>query len=121
MKTFLKLLILVPLMLVAVAFAVANRQPVTVSFDPFSTDLPAFALSGPLFVVVILVVVFGVVLGGIATWLGQGRHRRAVRAMRRENENLRQDLGRAKADLALATEIRPAPTAYPALPGQHAA
>ncbi len=120
MKTFLKLLVLVPLALIAVAFAVANRQGVTVSFDPFASDVPAFALSGPLFVVIILVVVAGVVIGGVATWFGQGRHRRALRAVKRENDGLREELGRAKADLALTREARPA-SPYPALPGQHAA
>lgn len=121
MKSFLKLLILVPLALIAVAFAVANRQGVTVSFDPFATDIPAFALSGPLFVVIILVVVGGVVIGGIATWLGQGKHRRALRAARRDNDDLRTEVSRLKADLQLqAREITEA-RAYPALPGQSAA
>lgn len=122
MRTFLKLLILVPLALAAVAFAVANRQGVTVSFDPFATDVPAFALSGPLFVVIILTVVVGVVLGGVATWFGQGRHRRGLRAMRRENEGLRAEATRLRADLDEAAGRREITSpGYPALPGQYAA
>lgn len=120
MASFLKLLVLVPLALIAVAFAVANRQGVTVSFDPVS-DVPAFALSEPLFVLIILFVVAGVVIGGVATWLGQGRHRRALRAARRDNDDLRTEVSRLKADLQLQArelhEARP----YPALPGQTAA
>ena len=42
-----------------------------VSFDPFSTDMAGFALSGPLFLVIIVVAVLGVVIGGAAAWLGQ--------------------------------------------------
>ena len=42
-------LILVPLAIVFVAFAVANRQPVVVSFDPFDQINPAFARALPLF------------------------------------------------------------------------
>ena len=121
MKTVFKLLILVPLALLAVAFAVANRQGVTVSFDPFATDIPAFALSGPLFVVLILTVVAGVVIGGVATWFGQGRHRRGLRALRRENESLRAEAARLKADLGEAAGRRDQPPVYPALPGQFAA
>lgn len=121
MKSFLKLLVLVPLALAAVAFAVANRQGVTVSFDPFATDIPAFALSGPLFVVIILTVVVGVVLGGVATWFGQGRHRRGMRALRRENESLRAEAARLRADRDEAAARREQPPAYPSLPGQYAA
>lgn len=122
MRTFLKLLVLVPLALLAVAFAVANRHAVTVSFDPFATDVPAFALSGPLFAVIILTVVVGVVLGGVATWVGQGRHRRALRAVRRENDGLRAEATRLRADLdEAASRRRDQPSPYPALPGQYAA
>jgi uncharacterized integral membrane protein len=35
------MLIVVPLAVVIIAFAVANRQSVTVSFDPFSATSPA--------------------------------------------------------------------------------
>ena len=41
--------IVVPLAVVIVAFAVANRQTVTVSFDPFSSAAPAYAATVPLF------------------------------------------------------------------------
>lgn len=122
MKTFLKLLILVPLALLAVAFAVANRQGVTVSLDPFATDVPAFALSGPLFVVVLVMVVAGVVIGGVATWLGQGRHRRRVRGLRRENDALRGDIARLKADIATTVaEPRQEGPVFPALTAPKAA
>ena len=43
-------IIVVPLAVVIVAFAVANRQAVTVSFDPFSAASPAYAATLPLFV-----------------------------------------------------------------------
>ena len=121
MTTVLKWLIVIPLALTAVAFAVANRQGVTVSFDPFSSDVPAFALSGPLFVVVILVVVTGVLIGGVATWLGQGRYRRAARIARREADDLRTEVARLKADLDIASRRTNDNASYPALPGQTAA
>ncbi len=121
MKSILKWLILVPLAIIAVAFAVANRQAVTVSFDPFSSDVPAFALSGPLFVVIILVVVTGVVIGGAATWIGQGRHRRLARTSRREADELRAEVGRLKTDLEVASRQNDRAGSYTSLPGQNAA
>ncbi len=82
-------LIIVPLAVVIVAFAVANRQVVMVSFDPFSANAPAAAVTLPLFALIILSLIIGVVIGGSATWLGQGRRRRSVRHLRREVDELR--------------------------------
>jgi uncharacterized integral membrane protein len=79
MRKFLSALILIPLGLICVVFAVANRHFVTVSFDPFNTTDPALAVSLPLFVLIIAVAVVGVLAGGSATWLGQRRWRRAAR------------------------------------------
>jgi len=42
-------IILVPLAVVIIAFAVANRQIATVSLDPFSAEHPAASLTLPLF------------------------------------------------------------------------
>jgi len=84
--------ILIPLAVVIVAFAVANRQIVTVSLDPFSAEHPASSLSLPLFVLVIGLLILGVVIGGVATWLGHGRWRRAARRFEREVHALRGEL-----------------------------
>ena len=53
-------IIVVPLAVVIIAFAVANRQAVTVSFDPFSATNPAYATTLPLFVIVFILVILGV-------------------------------------------------------------
>ena len=92
MRGFAKVIILVPLALLAVAFAVGNRGNVSLTFDPFS-DTP-YMVEVPLFVVVFAALILGVILGGAATWLGQGRHRRAARMHRRDVERLRSDLDR---------------------------
>ena len=60
-----------------VLWAVANRQPVTVSFDPFDPANPASELTTPLYVVAFAILIAGVVLGGVATWLEQGKWRMA--------------------------------------------
>jgi uncharacterized integral membrane protein len=97
MRGFAKAIILVPLALLAVAFAVGNRNNVSVSFDPFSTEAPGYAIDAPLFVVVFVALILGVLLGGIATWVGQGRYRRAARMHRRDVERLRTDLDKLRA------------------------
>ena len=74
-------LLLILLALVLVSFAVANRQIVTVSLDPFDQANPALVVSQPLYLVVFMVLIAGVVIGGCAAWLRQARWRgRARRA-----------------------------------------
>ncbi|MCI4678062.1 LapA family protein [Rhodoblastus acidophilus] len=93
MRTFLRVLVLAPLALIFLAFAMANRQNVVVSFDPFSGgDIPSPQIVLPLFMVLIGATMFGVVLGGFATWLGQGRHRKALREARAQVQALRNEI-----------------------------
>jgi uncharacterized integral membrane protein len=101
-------LIVIPLAIVIIAFAVANRQAVTVSFDPFSSDQPAAFVTRPLYQVVITVLIIGVVIGGFASWLGRGGWRRTVRRLEREAHELRTKLA---AHEAQANEPSIVPTA----------
>ena len=82
-------LILVPLAIIIIAFAVANRQIVTVSLDPFSSDRPAAAVTLPLFGLIIGLLILGVVIGGMAAWLRQSKWRRTARRLEHELGDLR--------------------------------
>jgi uncharacterized integral membrane protein len=81
-------IILVPLAIVIVALAVANRQTVTVSFDPLG-DTPAASLSMPLFVLILGLLIAGVIIGSVASWLRQGKWRGAARRFERDTQMLR--------------------------------
>lgn len=89
MRSFLKALVLVPIALAIVLFSVANRAPVRVSLDPISRDAPVLAYDLPLFAVVLAAIAVGVLVGGLASWVAQGKHRKAARRSRREVETLR--------------------------------
>jgi uncharacterized integral membrane protein len=89
-------LILVPLAVVIIAFAVANRQAVTVSLDPFNPDVPAASVTKPLFVIIIAVLILGVIVGGIAAWLRQTKWRRTARRLEREVANLHAEIDALK-------------------------
>ena len=89
-------LILVPLAIVLVTFAVANRQTVIISFDPFDQTHPAFALALPLFALILLLVIGGVIVGGAAAWLRQSKWRRAARLAQGQARELRVELDRLK-------------------------
>jgi uncharacterized integral membrane protein len=80
MRKFLTGVVLIPLGLIFIDFAVANRHLVTVSFDPFGSGDTAFDLPPvPLFAIIITAIIVGVVAGGSATWFRQRRWRRAAR------------------------------------------
>jgi uncharacterized integral membrane protein len=81
--------ILVPLAIVIIAFAVANREIVTVSLDPFNSAEPAASLSLPLFALIILLLIIGVLIGGLAAWLRQGKWRGQARRLERQVQALR--------------------------------
>ena len=65
MMAFLKALVLLPVAIVVVLLAVANRQVVTVSFDPFSKGPPEIAATVPLFALIFAAVVIGILIGGV--------------------------------------------------------
>jgi uncharacterized integral membrane protein len=90
MVRFIRFLIVAVIAIVLIALCFANRQPVTVSFDPFATpDSAALFAVAPLFAVVIVVAMLGVIAGAAATWVSQGRHRRAARRNRAEAQRWR--------------------------------
>ena len=82
MRTLLTAVVLVPLGVLILLFALANRQWITVSLDPFAAQDPAVAVSLPVFFVVLFALMAGVVIGGAATWLSQAKWRRAARRHR---------------------------------------
>jgi uncharacterized integral membrane protein len=101
-------LILVPLAIILVTFAVANRQTVVVSLDPFDQVHPALAVALPLFALILALVIGGVLVGGVAAWLKQSKWRRAARLAEAEARELRAEVDRLKR--------RGAPSPLPAEP-----
>jgi uncharacterized integral membrane protein len=86
--------VLVPLCLVLVVFALANRQLVVINFNPLvpSESLTTPGVGVPMFLVLFTVLLMGVVLGGVATWFAQSHHRRDERSYRREAERLSREV-----------------------------
>ncbi|AWK86290.1 lipopolysaccharide assembly protein LapA domain-containing protein [Azospirillum thermophilum] len=71
---YLTWIITVPVALVAVLFAISNRDMVTLSLWP----LP-FTLDAPLYLAALLALAVGFLAGGFVTWNSQRRHRRRAR------------------------------------------
>jgi hypothetical protein len=102
MRTIIKLIILVPVIVLAVLLAVANRGDITLMLDPLQRE-GGPSVQVPVYLVVLVAIMLGVIMGGIATWLAQGRHRRAARAARREVASLRAEADRMR--LAHASDV----------------
>ena len=88
MKTRIWLLLL-PLIVLFVAFAIGNRQIVTLSLDPAPISIRA-----PLYSFILAGVFAGLLAGGLIAWLRAGRWRNQLRdeqrSVRRLENKLRQ-------------------------------
>ena len=102
MRKFLTALIVIPLGLLLLVFAVANRHFVTVSFDPFMSADPSLSVTLPLFLLLILVAALGVLTGGCAAWLGQWHWRRAARRNEADARAAKGELADLRAQMAAA-------------------
>src|SRR5262245_62443012 len=78
-RSFVAALVLIPLAILIVLLALGNRQAVTLSFDPLLSDKPMLAVTQPLFILLLTALLAGVIAGGIAAWVRQGKWRQAAR------------------------------------------
>jgi uncharacterized integral membrane protein len=108
--------IVIPLAVIIIAFAVANRQVVTVSFDPFSSTNPAYAASLPLFVLIFILVILGVIIGGIAAWVRQSPWRRTARKLDADVRALHGELEAIRRQFGTRPPPPPEPSPLPVIP-----
>ena len=94
---FILVVVLVPLAVILIALAVANRGPVAFTLDPFHPGNPALTLNLPLFIFLFVALGVGMIVGSMATWVKQGRYRKLARQRGIEAENLHQAVSRAPA------------------------
>ena len=76
---------------VLITLAVANRHAVPLVLDPFNPQRPVISVELPFYAYLFAAMIGGVVMGGVATWLAQGKWRRMARVKT-------QDAVRAKAE-----------------------
>jgi uncharacterized integral membrane protein len=121
MRRFFTALVVIPIAVIFLIFAVANRRMVTVSFDPFNSSDPSVGVTLPLFIVIIVVAILGVVAGGIATWFRQRHWRRAARLHEADAQDARAQLAQLQAAHAPRRASQPSPALLPYLDGSEAA
>ena len=105
MKRILSWVIGLPVAIILIAFAIANRQVTNVSFDPFSADAPWLAIPMPLWALFFAGIFVGLLAGGIASWLSQGKWRKIARENRSQADNLRIENDRLKQQLSRSDNL----------------
>lgn len=91
------ILIAVPALGLALVVSIANRGAVTFSIDPFSAQTPALAFAVPLYLLIFVALLIGVLIGGMSAWAGQTGWRKKARKTAKEVKHLTKDLKRSQA------------------------
>jgi uncharacterized integral membrane protein len=85
MLSLLRWTVYLPLALLIIWFALANRGWVTISLDPSQTgEFAQYNFEAPLFLVVMASMAIGVFVGGLQSWVSHRSVRRAARLARTE-------------------------------------
>ncbi len=95
-------LLLLPLTLIFMAFAIANRHGVTLSLDP-----TPFSIQAPLYGFIFAGIFVGLVAGGLISWLRAGGCRRQLRQEKRNIRRLESELREAVGNAGEAAYARP--------------
>lgn len=83
LRRILWFLIAFPAALLLITLAVVNRHEVRLVLDPFRPEAPLVSLVLPFYAYLLAMLLVGVLLGGAAMWLSQGRWRRSARSQGR--------------------------------------
>ena len=92
MARILRWVVWLPIVILVLSFAVANRRWVTLSFDPFTQAAPRVAMDLPLWLLFFLGIFVGIVVGWIGSWIAQGKHRKSARDARAEAAKMQVEL-----------------------------
>ena len=86
-----------PIVILVVLFAVSNRDSITLRLQP----LP-FEWSPPIWLLTLIQLFVGFLLGAIVTWIGDRHRRRETRVLNKRVAELEQSLGETERKLAEA-------------------
>ena len=94
LRRFLRVLIALPVAVLLVTLAVANRHGVRLVLDPFRSDEPMLFLVLPFYAYLFGALLLGVIIGGLTVWRTQARWRRTARRRAAEAQRWRAEADR---------------------------
>ncbi len=100
LNRFMLIAVFVPLAIILVALAVANRGVGFLHARSVQSGQSGADLQMPLFVLLFAALALGMIVGSLATWVKQGRYRKLARQRSQEAEMLRQAAARTAAPTA---------------------
>ena len=109
MRRALNWIVGLPIAIVIIGFAIANRQSVIVSLDPLSRQSPFASIELPLWALLFSGLFLGMLAGWVACWFAQAKWRKAAREARIEVQRAEADLHNLRRDIPRET----LPTANP--------
>lgn len=99
LRFIVKWLLLVPFAVLVVVFSISNLHGVTLSFWPFSETV-----SPPVFLLVLVSLLLGFLVGAAVMWLSDGRVRQRARQEHRRVNELQRDVSTLKRERDTARE-----------------
>ncbi len=100
------ILLIVVVVIPVVSLSVANRQSVKLIMDPFSRNDPAIFFELPLFIYLFASLFIGIVIGGIGSWIAQGKWRQTARDRAKEAREWRNTANRVSRQLEASNQTR---------------
>ncbi|MBC7280977.1 DUF1049 domain-containing protein [Hoeflea sp.] len=108
-KRIIVLAILIPLGVILIMLSVANRTAVTLALNPFDPSDQVLSVTLPFFVFVFLALIIGMIIGSLATWIKQGKHRKQARVQASEAVKWHGEADRQKTKAQQIAASLPAP------------
>jgi hypothetical protein len=96
-----------PVTVLVVGFAVANRQWIEVSFDPFDTTDPFASIAMPQWALLFCGLFIGTIAGWTVCWFGQSKWRKSTRDALGELRRAHSEIDSLKRDTTLPAENLP--------------
>ena len=110
MKRLFQFVVFAPVAVILIALSVANRQEIKLSLDPFSKTEPWLEVTVPVFWLIFGCLAAGVLIGGMVSWIKQGKFRKEAREQRYQAAKARHEAKKIKQQAsALQKAALPAP------------
>lgn len=116
MKRFFGWLFALPFAALCIIIAIANREVITLSADPFGRADSLLTLDLPLYAVIFGAFFLGLLIGLLAEWVIEGKWRSATRKARGQAAKLSRDLNETKREVEKLEKEKARATAQPAIP-----